>query len=291
MEILDVYRRAGEIAREVRKRAGTIVHENTRVIELCEKLESLIIELGGRPAFPCNVCIDEVAAHYSSPPDDGSVIPPNSMVKVDIGVHVDGYIVDTAVTVALDPSFADMVRVVEEALREGVRKMRAGVQIHTVSKAIQDRIEFGGYKPVWNLTGHKIERYCLHTGKSIPNVVGQRAGELKEGEIYALEPFITETTSRGEVVETDERYIFRFSKSRPSKSPEVKELLDWVRREYDGLPFALRWLPRSYLPAFQGLVSSKAIKAYPVLVEATNGVVAQAEHTVMVTKKGCVVLT
>lgn len=286
-----MHKRAGEIAREVRKRAETIVHENMRVIELCEKMESLIVELGGRPVFPCNVCIDDVAAHYTSPPNDRLVIPPDSLVKVDIGVHIDGYIVDTAVTVALDPRFADMVRVAEKALQEGIRRIRAGVQIPTVSKAIQDCIELNGYKPIWNLTGHKIERYCLHTGKSIPNVVGQRVDELKAGEIYALEPFITETTSKGEVVETEETYIFRFSKSCSSKSREMKKLLDWIRGEFKGLPFALRWVPQRYRPTFQELVSSKAIKAYQVLVEASNGVVAQAEHTVMVTKNGCVVLT
>lgn len=291
MGTIDAYRRAGEIAREARGRAGRIVREGMRVIELCERVESLIAEMGGEPAFPCNVCINHVAAHYTSPPGDELTIPPRSVVKVDIGVHTDGYIVDTAVTVALDPIYRDMVRVAEGALERGVEAVKANAPISAVSKAIQDYIETRGYKPIWNLTGHKIGRYSLHTEKTIPNVVGRHGGRLREGEVYALEPFITEVTNKGEVIGTGETYIFRFSKAYSAGSRRAKELLSWIRRRYRGLPFALRWIPRGYRPCFAELVSSKAVGAYPVLVEMSDGIVAQAEHTIVVTEGGCVVLT
>ena len=54
------------------------------VIDVCEKTEGLIRAKGGKPAFPCNVSINEVAAHYTSPPGDTLRIPEGSTVKVDL---------------------------------------------------------------------------------------------------------------------------------------------------------------------------------------------------------------
>ena len=115
-EDLQKYKRAGKIAREIRTEIKKTVKEGMPIIDICEKVEGMTREKGGRPAFPCNVSINEIAAHYTSPPKDKRTIPDKGVVKVDIGVHIDGYIADTATTICLDPEHQGMVNTAEEAL-------------------------------------------------------------------------------------------------------------------------------------------------------------------------------
>jgi methionyl aminopeptidase len=295
-EELRYYRTAGRIASEVRRAAREIVKEGMPMLEVCEKVEGLIVERGARPAFPCNVCVNEVAAHYTSPPRDETVIPRRSVVKVDIGVHVDGYIADTATTVCFSPDHEDMVGTTEEALRRAIATVRHGVSVSRIGEAVESTVKQRGFKPIWNLSGHQIARYVIHTGKSIPNVARMDEAKVTSGDVLALEPFVTLRTGKGEVATADEAYIFRFQKERSVKDVRARKLLEFVKPQYRTLPFAERWLWKSlsaedYQQAFFQLLDSKSLMAYSVLVEASKCVVAQAEHTVLVKDDGCEILT
>lgn len=290
------YVAAGNIAAKVREQMRRVVSEGTLVIDICEKAESLIRESGGKPAFPCNVSINEVAAHYSSPPLDKKAIPENSIVKVDVGVHVDGYIADTAVTVCLDPEHENLTRAAEEALETAIKLLRPGLSIARFGSAIQKSIQKWGLKPISNLTGHKISRFSLHAGKALPNVFHLSTSRVKVGEIYAVEPFVTTSEAAGRVIRAREAYIFRFVKRKSSKTEHAKQLLNYIEKNFRTLPFSERWLDGCvpsdhYSAAFSELLSSKSLMAYPVFTEASGKRVAQAEHTVVITKDGCRVLT
>jgi methionyl aminopeptidase len=80
-EALEKFRRSGKILRETREEMKRFVQEDMPIIQICEKAEGLIREKGGQPAFPCNVSINEVAAHYTSPPNDESKISEKAVVK------------------------------------------------------------------------------------------------------------------------------------------------------------------------------------------------------------------
>ncbi|RLF38946.1 MAG: type II methionyl aminopeptidase, partial [Thermoplasmata archaeon] len=91
-------------------------------------------------------------------------------------------------------------------------------------------------------------------------------------------------------------YIFRFVKRRSLKRQSSKRLLKFIEGKFRTLPFAERWLLRyfpreKYYSAFLDLLSSKALMAYPVFLEASGGVVAQAEHTILVSHDGAIILT
>jgi len=295
-DVVEKYRRAGRIAAEVREEARRIVREGMPIIEVCERVERLIREKGGSPAFPCNVSVNEVAAHYTSPPNDPRRIPENSVVKVDLGVHVDGYIADTATTICFNPEYEDLVQTAEEALEEAVKLIRPGLPISRFGRAVQKVIKSRGYKPVSNLTGHQIGRYLIHAGKSLPNVFHLSLARVHAGEVYAIEPFVTLPDAEGRVVDSVEAYIFRFSKHRPLRSPYAKRLLGYIQRNFRTLPFTERWIQhcipkRHYRMAFSELLSSKSIISYPVFVEASGRVVAQAEHTVIVMEDGVLRIT
>jgi methionyl aminopeptidase len=295
-EDLQKYKRAGKIAREVREGIKKTVKEGMPIIDICEKVEGLTREKGGKPAFPCNVSVNEVAAHYTSPPNDKQTIPEKSIVKVDIGVHVDGYIADTATTVCLNPEYADMVNTAEEALAQAVELLRPGLSITRFGSAIQKVIKTRGYKPVSNLTGHLIRRYIIHAGKSLPNVFNLSTSRIKEGEVYGVEPFVTVANAAGRVDNLKEEYIFRYSKNKSLKNPYAKQILSYIKKNFLTLPFTERWLSKfasssNYKSAFAELLSSKAVMGYPVFVEASRKPVAQAEYTILIEKDDCSVLS
>jgi methionyl aminopeptidase len=295
-EDLQRYRQAGKIAREVREEVKRTVNEGMPIIDVCEMVEQLTREKGGKPAFPCNVSVNEVAAHYTSPPKDNQTIPERSIVKVDIGVHVDGYIADTATTICFDPEYEDMVDTAEEALEKAVEILRPGLSITRFGSSIQKVIKTRGFKPVANLTGHLIRRYVIHAGKSLPNVFNLSASRIKEGEVYGVEPFVTVVGAAGKVEDLREAHIFRYAKHKSLKDPYAKKILNYIRKNFQTLPFTERWLSKffsssSYKTAFSELLSSKAVASYPVFVEASRKTVAQAEHTILIVKDGCGILT
>ena len=295
-EELEKFRLSGKILRETREEMRTQVHENMPIIDVCEKVEGLICAKGGRPAFPCNVSINEVAAHYTSSWDDASVLPKDSVVKVDFGVHIDGYINDSAVTVSLNPMYLSMVGVAEEALRVGVARIAHGVRFSDVGEQIEKTIAQYGCRPIRNLTGHKVERYTIHAGLSVPNVSGPTPGRFQTGDIYAIEPFVTLKEAAGRVEDSDQMFIFRAVRERGVRSESAKKVVEYVRRTYRTLPFASRWLYSSLGKAvvddgFSEAVRARCISGYPVLVEASGRIVTQAEHTVIVKENSCEVLT
>jgi methionyl aminopeptidase len=296
IEGVEEYREAGRIASAVRKMIPELVRPGKRILDVCEEVEAKTRELGGLPAFPCNVCVNEVAAHYTSSPSDESKIPEGGLVKVDIGVSVEGYIADTALTLALDESYAPMVSASMKGLEAALSFLRPGVSLRDVGARIEQAIENYGFKPIRNLTGHKMERFVLHAGKSVPNVASGVGLKALEGEVYAIEPFVTTLDGAGNVVEGHEVYIYRYVKDKGLKEERDRLLIRLIRENYKTMPFALRWINRlgdrqELLNRFPSLVERGCVTGYPVLIEEFGKPVAQSEHTVLVTGRGCVVLT
>jgi len=295
-EAIEKFKLSGRILREAREEIKGYVREGMMIIDICEKAEELIKKKGAKLAFPCNVSINEVAAHYTSPPGDKERIPENSVVKVDIGAHVDGYVTDTAVTVCLNRDYEDLVATAGYALKAATDNIRPGISASTLGTLIENTIKSRGFKPISNLTGHQVGRYVLHTGTSIPNVSQLSFTKLKLGGVYAIEPFVTVPDAVGRVEDGSESTIFRFIKSRSPRDPYAKRLLKFIEENFRTLPFAERWLQdvvpkEQHKQAFDELLASKALMHYPVFVEASRRTVAQAEHTVMIVDDGCHVLT
>ncbi|MEM3700109.1 MAG: type II methionyl aminopeptidase [Candidatus Bathyarchaeia archaeon] len=295
-EALKKLQLSGKILRETREEIKSFVHEDMSIIEVCEKAENLIRRKGGKPAFPCNVSINEIAAHYTSPPNDERKIPKNSLVKVDIGVHVDGYVTDTAVTLCFNPEYESLVETAEQALKIAIENIRPEISTSKLGAIIEKTIKNRGFKPISNLTGHQVGRYLVHAGTSIPNVSQFSFSKIKLGEVYAIEPFVTLSEAAGRVKDGEEVTIFRFLKSRSLKNPHAKKLLKYIEKNFRTLPFAERWLKNvvpqeHYHEAFKELLASKSIMGYPVFIEASRKPVAQAEHTVLMVEDGCLVLT
>jgi methionyl aminopeptidase len=295
-EELDKFRLSGKILRESREEMRQIVHENMPIIDVCEKAEGLIREKGGKPAFPCNVSINEVAAHYTSPPNDERRIPERAVVKVDMGVHVDGYVTDTAFTACFNPEYRSMQSAAEQALKAAIDNIHGEMPVSKIGGIIEQTIKNRGFKPISNLTGHSVGRYLIHAGTSIPNVSQVSFAKIRTGEVFAIEPFVTTPEAVGRVEDSPQTTIFRLVKAKSQKNPYAKDMLKYIEDNFRTLPFAERWLkdvvPKDqHREAFKQLLGSKALMGYPVFVEVSRKPVTQAEHTVLITDDGCKVLT
>lgn len=291
------YLKAGKIASQVREAARRKYHVGSTLFEVCESVEGQIRAMGAQPAFPVNASLNEIAAHYTAEPGDQTTVKEGDVLKIDIGVHVDGYIADTAVTVCYDPKFDSLVKAAENALAEAVRMARANTKASDIGRTIESIIGRMGFKPIQNLSGHSLQQYTIHAGKSIPNVwtIGSSFA-LQPTEAYAIEPFATTKEGMGVVREGKVKNIFGITSRKPSKDREADELLETIWNRYKTLPFALRWLTDAFEEgklrrAAEVLVKKKNVHAYPILVEGHGRMVAQAEHTLIPNEGGSTVIT
>jgi methionyl aminopeptidase len=283
----DCYLRAGKIASEVRESARRKYHVGSTLLEICESVEAQIHSMNAEPAFPVNASLNEIAAHYTAEPNDNTLVNEGDVLKIDIGVHIDGYVADTAVTVSYDPRYDALIKAAEGALGEAVKIARANTKAADIGRIIETTITKFGFRPIQNLSGHSLQQYTIHAGKSIPNIWTRGSSfALLPNEAYAIEPFVTTKDAQGVVYEGDIRNIYGVSSRKPIKDKEADALLDLIWARYKTLPFALRWLTDGYdekdlRRLVNILVKKKNLHAYPILVEGHGKVVVQAEHTLI----------
>jgi methionyl aminopeptidase len=263
--------------------AKTLVKPNAKILDIAEAIEKKIFEVGAKPAFPVNIGINEVAAHYTPSIDDQTILKEGDMVKIDIGLHVDGYISDNAFTVLVGKNSHPMIEIAKKAVEEARKVLRENVKIKEVSEVIESVVSSSGFNIVRNLTGHFLDRYVVH-GVSIPNVKNEIEIPIPKGQAVAIEVFVT--NGSGWVKESSEVEIFQFREDRGSRILEAKKILEMSIRDFDGLPFAKRWIkniPRAKLDlAIRDLVNRGCLIDYPVLKESDNSLVAQWEESFIV---------
>ena len=292
-EELSKYRAAGKIAKEVRDWSRGLIKPGARIFDIAEKIEARIFEQKGELAFPVNICINDVTAHYTPKYNDTISLKDSDVVSIDLGVHVDGFIADTAYSIDLGGKHGIMLEVNRKALEKVVEKIRPNVSVRELGSTVYDFVTKSGFKPIENLTGHEVKRYDLHAGISIPNIPVPYDWKLEEGMTLAVEPFVT--NGCGRVVESRHVNIYSLLENKPTRIPEARALLKEVESR-EKLPFAERWYAKKINPlklplAVQELLSKRAIRSYPTLHEKEKGVVTQFEHTMIVTKDSCEVIT
>lgn len=281
------YEKAGKIASHVRENARRKYYVGKSVLEICDSIESEIRSLGGAPAFPVNVSLNEIAAHYTAEPNDSLTVKDSDVLKIDIGVQIDGYIADTAVTISYDEKYDTLVRAAELALSEAIKVANTDTKASDIGAVIENTILKQGFKPIKNLSGHSLERFTIHAGKSIPNIrtIGP-SFRLSANQAYAIEPFVTTKDGDGIVYEGRIRNIFSIASRKPSKEQEADSLLDQLWTRFRSLPFAMRWITEfceesKARKLTEILLRRRNLHAYPILVEGHSKIVSQAEHTLI----------
>lgn len=275
--------KAGKIASEVKTWIKPQIKKGILLVEIAEKIESKIIELGGKPAFPTNLSINEIAAHFTPSPDDKTIA--EGLLKVDLGVHVDGFIADTAFSVDLENSEENkkLIEASRKGLEKGIEKVKEKKSLSEIGEAIQKAIESYKFSPIVNLTGHQMEEYELHSGIVISNIKNSRTEKLGKG-LYAMEPFAT--NGSGKIYEGKPSEIYLLINDKNIRNPEARKLLNFLVEEYKTLPFCLRWIVKKFGTKssllLRQLEMNGNIHNYPQLIESSKGIVAQTENTILI---------
>lgn len=286
-EIFEKYEKAKSISDSVILFAKPLIKEGILALDVANKIEKRAEELGGGLAFPVNISINENAAHYTPDIADKLEIKEDDLVKIDIGVHVDGYIWDRAFTVCVGKKTHPLIEAAEKALEKSMKAIKPGVKIFEISEIVESTIEGLGFNPIRNLCGHGLDRYDQHAKFSIPNGRNNIQDEIESNQALAMEVFATDGT--GWVKESKPVLIFGYVRDRAVRLWEGRRILEAAKTDFNKLPFAKRWLTKlkpliSSLKidmALKQLLDVGAIREYPILKEESNGLVAQAEETIV----------
>jgi len=293
---IEDYLKAGKIAGEVRENVRKKNWVGSTLAEICEYVESEIIKRGAKCAFPVNTSLNEVAAHYTAEPNDPKTVSDADLVKIDLGAQVNGYIADTAVTVNYDTQYDSLVQAAENALQAAMSMIKVGVKSKDVGRKIQNTIMDMGFKPIANLSGHSLDQYTIHAGKTVPNMWTIGSFSFSENEAFACEPFVTTKNALGFVRNGKIKNIYALVSRKKTKDDEADKLLEYIWNNFNMLPFALRWIVKEWeekeaRKMLDFLIKKKVVKAYAILVEANGKTVAQAEHTFIPTQTGVTITT
>lgn len=288
--------KAGKIAKEVREWIRPQIKKGMPLLEIDKKIDAKTIELGGKPAFPVSLAIDNVAAHYAPGPDDKTLA--HGLLKVDFGVHIDGWIADNAFSIDLENSDENkkVIEASEQALKNALKIAKKDLPISDIGKVIENTITEKGLEPIRNLSGHSMEKFNLHAGTSVPNFDNHSSEKIGSG-LYAIEPFAS--TGVGRVHDGKPTDVYQLVSEKNVRSPTAREILQFIIREYNELPFSSLWLTDKFgnrtMLALRELERNGNLHHYEELVESAphtnNPKVSQTEHTILVEEDGKITVT
>ena len=286
---------AGKIASEAREFARGFIKKGMSLVEIADKIEEIetkIVELGAKPAFPTCLSVDKNAAHCVPHYNDERIA--EGILKIDMGAHIDGWIADTAFSVDLENNEENkkIIKASEAALEEAIKTIKENIQLREIGKVVHDKIDSFDLSPIVNLSGHGIDQYDLHARVSIPNYDNKATTKITNG-LYAIEPFAT--NGNGKIHDGKPSSVYRLINDKNIRSPIGREILEFIIEEYKTLPFCSRWIVKKFgtkaLIGLKQLEENGNLQSYAELIETSGGKVAQTEHTVLVEGDKVIVTT
>ena len=305
---VESYVKAGNIAKEIKSFARGMIKPGVKLIDIAEGIDAKIIELGGEAAFPVNLSLNEIAAHFT--PAVGDETKAEGLLKVDVGVAVDGYIADTAFSVDLteDGKFKEMMELNENILESASSVVKAGMEVKDIGDACQDTLEAWNasrgdgesgmgnrFAIIKSLSGHALGKDQIHAGLTISNYRNDNKSELSGA--FAIEPFVT--TGVGDIYEGQPGGIYVLQSDEPVRDRDARKLIAFVKERYKTRPFCLRWLAAAAEVSgvrcqvsgmtynkikfvISILVKQGVLHEYPLLIEKSKAPVSQFENTFVV---------
>jgi len=292
---IELWKKSGKIAAEIMQKARKFVKPGMPLLEIAEMIENEVEKRKVSFAFPVNLSLNETAAHSSPTYDDKRIA--EGILKIDIGISVDGYISDTASSIDLTPDkrFSKLIKASEDALNAAAKMAKAGTQLQEIGAVIQETINKAGFAPVANLSGHGLERWRIHAEPRVPNYNNHDSNTLKEGQIIAIEPFATD--GEGMVEDGKPSGVYMLLEKKPARGKLSREILEFIEKNYNTLPFSARWLVNNKKFGSKSLFALKELQnlgilhQFPQLIEKAKGNVSHSEHTFFVKKNGLEILT
>ncbi len=291
---LKLLEEVGKVSRDALDYSKHMIKPDMTLLEIASNIEDFIAQRGCSYAFPTNLSLNEQAAHYTPAYNDKKVVKRGDILKVDLGARNGDCITDCAITLNVGNEPDKMIETCDKALDAAISKVRAGTKMHEIGMTVEDIATAGGFNPIKNLGGHGVAKGELHAEIFIPNYDNDDDTELEEGQVIAVEVFIT--TGKGYVEEGEEIQIFQKAQGMP-RMREMRQIAQFIDENYKTYPFAFRWLMKQFDSEFRikatlnELLRSGALETFPVLVDDSKGLVAQSERTVLVEKDSCRIIT
>ncbi len=292
-QIIEHYQTAAKVHELCRAKAREMIQPGVKLLDIADEIEALTKKHGCGIAFPLNLSLNEIAAHYTPSDTDDTVVQKGDVLKVDIGVHKKGYLVDAAITLdfAQTKETKNLIEATQAALEAGFAEVKEGVHVGKLGGAIEKTLRSFGVDPISNLSGHGIDEYTAHCAPSIPNIDTGETDTLDDGRAYAMEPFAS-IHGNGRISDAGTVEIFEVNGAVPGiRNTNARKLLDFCAETYEGLPFAERWVARDLdmspfarKTAMRELVKYGALEAHGVLKEKKGALVAQFETTMLINK-------
>lgn len=283
---------AGKIASQIREEARKFIKKDMPLIEISNKIENKIFEMGGKPAFPTCLSVNDIAAHATPAHDDERIA--EGILKIDMGVHLDGWIADTAFSIDLENSEENkkIIETSKKALGNVIEKMKKDITLKEIGGIVYETMKSNNLTPITNLFGHSINQYDLHSDISIPNYNSGSDISLSPG-LYAVEPFAT--NGNGKVHDGKPSGIYKLINEKNIRSQIAREILEFIKSEFNALPFCSRWVVKKFgtkaIIGLKQLEENGNIYQYAELIESKHGKVAQTEHTILIEEDGNVIVT
>ncbi|MCL1811318.1 MAG: type II methionyl aminopeptidase [Methanomassiliicoccaceae archaeon] len=278
-EELSKLRKAGQVASAARTLGMELVGEGVKLFNVAQEVEGYIRSKGCGLAFPCNISINEIAAHYTPSVNDEKVFEKGDVVKIDCGAEMDGFVGDTAGTVEVGTKrYRSLIEASKRARDTVAEFVGAGTAICDIGRAVEMCMVQDGFKPIKNLCGHQIKPYNLHAGVSIPNYNDGNTNRLVAGMVVAIEPFATD--GEGTVSNGPPGNIVRILREKKLGDPKAQEFFEYAKGEFKSFPFCARScdFPEAEKHV-KNLIRHGVLSSYALLVESKKGMVSQHEHT------------
>jgi curved DNA binding protein len=311
-DVVTKYKAAADIANDALKAVVAAAKPGARIVELCEKGDAAITAAIGKVfkgkaiekgvAFPTCVSVNSVVGHFCPvSADDATELKEGDVAKLDLGVHIDGFIATEATTVvvqsdadaAVTGRAADVVQAAATALEAALRLMRPGRKISEVAEPLQKIAAAYGCQMVEGVLSHQMKQFVIDANKCVLNRPSSEArvedGEFEENEVYAVDIVVSTGEGKTRVLDEKETAVYKraLEEQYKLKMKASRALFSEVNKKFPTMPFALRAVDAEQKRfGLVECINHGLLHPYPVLHEKTGELVAQFKATVLLMPNG-----
>ena len=288
------------IHKAIRKHIRPHLKPGLKLSELADLIENKCKELTKEKGinqgigFPSSLSVDDCAAHFTPSKEYDVTLNENSILKVDFGVHVNGWITDSAFTIAFNNKYKNLLDGVKDATYTGIKTAGIDVNIKEWGKGIQEvmesyEVEIDGetypVQVIKNLGGHNILKNRIHGGVFLPGAhIDYYPDNLKFQEgIYAIETFGSTKSNMIEERKEENTIFMNKSLTTFKLNKNLSSFYSKILKKFETMPYCTRYLDKmftNYQPKMENLVYQDIVSAYPPLHCINGGMTAQYEHTI-----------
>ena len=303
LDIIGSLEKGAYIHKEVRKYLYKFLKPNIKLLDIAKIIETKTKELAVNDntinygiGFPSSLSLNECAAHFHPLSTDNISFTKNDVLKIDFGVEINGWIIDSAFTVSFDNKYDNLLKAVKESTEVGIKNAAIDVNINDWAGLIQETMESyeielnnNTYqiKPIYNLGGHNILKENIHGGMFLPSVknIISTDNKFKEG-VYAIETFgSTGNNFAHEDKNNSTLYMLKNNHNHHLENDD-KLLYDKIFSDFKTIPFTDRYIELyniyNYKKSINNLCNNNIIKSYPPLCVNNDAYTAQYEHTIYI---------